>query len=172
MRRVRQLKEDGSVLPLDVMFGAFSAGRFLVYQVPAGTMTHNHTEDVITEYAFQRPGRKVEAPNFDDDFHAACINGGKQLFLTRQFPWLLKMVRTIPPHMMLKFNPSMSSFFAMHKVKTNAVRQLSTLTDLIHWAGHCDAGQVRPRGAQSHQQSTNSIPQDSRQQDSPAREVI
>ncbi|ODM21992.1 hypothetical protein SI65_02836 [Aspergillus cristatus] len=105
MRRVRQFKEDGSVLPLDVMFGAFSA-------------------DVITEYAFRRPGRKVEAPDFDDDFHTACINGGKQLFLTRQFPWLLKVVRTIPPHMTLKFNPSMSSFFAMHKDIAMQVRSV------------------------------------------------
>ncbi|OJJ83618.1 cytochrome P450 [Aspergillus glaucus CBS 516.65] len=105
MKRVRQFKADGSVLPLDVMFGAFSA-------------------DVITEYAFRRPGRKVEAPDFDDDFHTACINGGKQLFLTRQFPWLLKVVRTIPPHMTLKFNPSMSSFFAMHKDIAMQVRSV------------------------------------------------
>lgn len=103
-------------MPLDVMFGAFSAGRLESTDL-ARAMTDNPNKDVITEYAFRRPGRKLEAPDFDDDFHTACINGGKQLFLTRQFPWLLKVIRTIPPHMTLKFNPSMSSFFAMHKVK-------------------------------------------------------
>lgn len=71
--------------------------------------------DVILEYAFGQGSHKLEAPDYDNDFHEACINGGKQLFLTRHFPVLLKIVQSIPPRMMLRFNPSMTSFFAMHR---------------------------------------------------------
>ena len=71
---------------------------------------------MITSYAFGRNGTKIEAPDFDNDFHEACINGGRQLFFTRHFPFMLKLVKTIPPRYLLKLNPSMASFFQMHKV--------------------------------------------------------
>ncbi|RYP52696.1 hypothetical protein DL768_002203 [Monosporascus sp. mg162] len=96
LERVEEARGDGRVLRLDVAFGAYSA-------------------DVIMEYAFGQASRKIEAPDFDNDFHEACVNGGKQLFLTRHFPILLKLVKAVPPHLMLKFNPAMTSFFAMHK---------------------------------------------------------
>ena len=71
--------------------------------------------DVIMEYAFGQSSRKLEAPDFDDDFHEACINGGRQLFLTRHFPILLRLIKVVPPGVMLKCNPAMASFFAMHR---------------------------------------------------------
>ncbi|OAQ57611.1 oxoglutarate/iron-dependent oxygenase [Pochonia chlamydosporia 170] len=59
----------------------------------------------------------IEHPNFDNDFHEACVNGGRQLFLTRQFPILLTLIKIIPPKWLLSTYPSIASFFAMHQVK-------------------------------------------------------
>jgi hypothetical protein len=121
LRRIAEFGNDGGILRLDAACAAYTAGTDLLHlELEPQRWPENVlivcSQDVIVEYAFARSGRALEAPDFDIAFHKSCIDGGRQLFLTRQFPILLTLVKKIPYAMMLKINPSMASFFNMHKV--------------------------------------------------------
>lgn len=70
----------------------------------------------MTLYAFGTSDDRVNAPDFDGDFHAACMSGCQQVFLSRKFPILLDITRMVPGTWLMKWNPDMSSYFLMQRV--------------------------------------------------------
>ncbi|KAL7621659.1 hypothetical protein AAE478_008986 [Parahypoxylon ruwenzoriense] len=96
LNRVKQFGKTGGILRLDHLFTACAT-------------------DIITKYAFGFPRDGVNAPDFDSGFHGACINGCKQVFLTRQFPLLMDLAKMIPGSWILKWNPAIGSYFAMQR---------------------------------------------------------
>jgi hypothetical protein len=70
-------------------------------------------------YAFGRSEDKINAPDFDSAFHAACVAGGKSSALVKQFPIVLRITHALPPSWLLWLNPSLTSFIRMHKVRVS-----------------------------------------------------
>lgn len=73
-------------------------------------------QDVIMEYCFGKSADKLNAPDFDITFHQAVVNGAKNNFLMRQFPWILWTMKRMPTWLLLWMNPDLSSFIQMHRV--------------------------------------------------------
>ncbi|OBT66703.1 hypothetical protein VE03_03886 [Pseudogymnoascus sp. 23342-1-I1] len=95
LKRFKTFQETGDVMRLDVAFAAYSA-------------------DVIMEYAFGKSEEKVNAADFDSAFHHACVGGGKSSFLVKQFPIVLSITNMLPKELLLRLNPSLTSFIRMH----------------------------------------------------------
>lgn len=68
------------------------------------------------EYAFGKSDEKVNAADFDSAFHHACVGGGKSSFLVKQFPVVLSIMNMPPKELLLRLNPSLTSFIRMHVV--------------------------------------------------------
>ncbi|KAM7215804.1 Cytochrome P450 [Rhypophila decipiens] len=92
MLRVEGFQEEGQVLRIDTACSALTA-------------------DIIMEYAIGKPSRIINVPDFDLAFHDALLDGGRQLFMTRQFPIVMEIVRRLPRSVMLRLNPSLTSFW-------------------------------------------------------------
>ncbi|KAK4118275.1 cytochrome P450 [Parathielavia appendiculata] len=92
MRRVDGFRADGQVLRIDTACSALTA-------------------DITMQYAIGKPSRLVEVPDFDLAFQESLLDSGRQLFLSRQFPVLLRLVRKAPSSLMLKLNPTLTSFY-------------------------------------------------------------
>ena len=125
LERLEDFRQNGDAIRLDIAFAAYSAGRS--WNLCLGTTSSdflNLFADVIMEYAFGRSERKVNALDFDGDFHDACVNGGKSSFLVKQFPIVLRTTRALPPKLLQKFNPALTSFIRMHRV---SIRLLTPL---------------------------------------------
>lgn len=114
--RLREYKESGDVISLKLAFAAFTAGI-----LPSSPLLNDDDAelrtDVVLKYAFGRSERKLNAIDFDASFHDACLNGGKSSALMKQFPWILRCMKATPTRLLLKLNPSMTSFVRMHKVQ-------------------------------------------------------
>ncbi|GJC84772.1 cytochrome P450 monooxygenase sdnE [Colletotrichum liriopes] len=72
-----------------------------------------YATDIITNYAFGLCHDRVNAPDFDAGFHSACLSGCQQVFLSRQFPFLMDIVKMIPGSWILKWSPAINSYFSM-----------------------------------------------------------
>lgn len=79
-------------------------------------MLTSDSPDIITSYAFGISNDRVNAPDFDGTFHEACMSGCQQVFLSRQFPFLLALAKLVPVSWIMKLNPDMSSYIAMQRV--------------------------------------------------------
>ncbi|TIC93610.1 Trichodiene oxygenase [Colletotrichum higginsianum] len=74
-----------------------------------------YATDIITNYAFGLCHDRVNAPDFDAGFHSACLSGCQQVFLSRQFPFLMDIVKMIPGSWILKWSPAINSYFSMQR---------------------------------------------------------
>ncbi|RHZ57051.1 hypothetical protein CDV55_101664 [Aspergillus turcosus] len=110
LHRLHLFQNSGAVVRLDRAFAAYSA-------------------DVIMEYAFGKSEHKLNAPDFDSAFHNACVNGGKSSMLMKQFPLILWTMKRVPPSLLLKINPEMTSFVRMHTDIAKQVRETMASSD-------------------------------------------
>ncbi|RLL96210.1 hypothetical protein CFD26_104014 [Aspergillus turcosus] len=110
LHRLHLFQNSGAVVQLDRAFAAYSA-------------------DVIMEYAFGKSEHKLNAPDFDSAFHNACVNGGKSSMLMKQFPLILWTMKRVPPSLLLKINPEMTSFVRMHTDIAKQVRETMASSD-------------------------------------------
>jgi len=51
------------------------------------------------EYSFARSDHKVEKDDFDQEFHDCLIGGGTMGVITKQFPWLVPLMQSLPDFM-------------------------------------------------------------------------
>lgn len=63
------------------------------------------TCDIICEYAFASPYGFIDEPNFAPWWHRAMMDASEATHLFKQFGWLERTLRRLPPWMALKMNP-------------------------------------------------------------------
>lgn len=51
------------------------------------------------EYSFARSDHKLEKEDFDQEFHDCLIGGGTMGAITKQFPWLVPFMQSLPDFM-------------------------------------------------------------------------
>jgi hypothetical protein len=68
------------------------------------------------EYAFARCDHRIEAPDFDPSFHDASIVGSTMGHMTKQLPWVLPLMQTLPDWVTIKLNSDMASYVKLQKV--------------------------------------------------------
>lgn len=59
------------------------------------------TTDIITEYAFGRSYHFLDSPTFEPNLRSAIIKGGEMGPLVKQFPWFLRLVKTVPVYVII-----------------------------------------------------------------------
>ena len=74
------------------------------------------TTDVISEYAFARPFGFMENPDFAPHWHRLNMELSETFHLFKQFGLLELTIRSIPPSLVKKASPKLSSLFDMQDV--------------------------------------------------------
>ena len=69
------------------------------------------TADVISGYAFARPFGFMQSPDFAPHWHQLLIESSETFHLFKQFGWLEKMMRSVPPSLIKVASPKLSSLF-------------------------------------------------------------
>ena len=75
------------------------------------------TSDVISQYAFARPFGFMQSPDFAPYWHQSMMDLSETSHVFKQFGWLEPMMRSIPPSLIKKASPKMSSLFGMQDVR-------------------------------------------------------
>jgi cytochrome P450 len=65
--------------------------------------------DVITEYAFDDCWDQLDREDLGDWFSEMVKNSGETFWIMQQFPYLLKLVKAIPPQVLRKLSPTIKS---------------------------------------------------------------
>lgn len=68
------------------------------------------------QYAFGRSDDRIEMEDFDQQFHDASIKGSAMGVLTKQFPWILPLMQSMPDWLLVRIDPNMNSFVKLEKV--------------------------------------------------------
>jgi hypothetical protein len=74
------------------------------------------------QYTFGRSEDRLEMTNFDQAFHNASVKGSSMGALTKQFPWILPMMKSIPSWILAKMDPDMMSFVNLENVSSGPSR--------------------------------------------------
>ena len=86
--------------------------------------------DVISEYSFAKSYDHLDSPNFSETWyepmHAACESGA----LTLQFPWLWRLMNSLPDAVVLKLQPLLYMLIRLQQVCTRSKRKASPRQDL------------------------------------------
>lgn len=67
-------------------------------------------------YALGRNDNRVEAKDFDPSFHDASVVGSTMGHLTKQMPWILSLMQSLPDSAAVMMNPDMASYVKLQRV--------------------------------------------------------
>jgi hypothetical protein len=73
-------------------------------------------KDVVMEYAYARSDHRIEAADFDPTFHDASIVGATMGHLTKQMPWILTTMTSLPDWVTILLSPDMASYVNLQRV--------------------------------------------------------
>ncbi|ETN45628.1 uncharacterized protein HMPREF1541_09460 [Cyphellophora europaea CBS 101466] len=82
------------------------------------------TNDIVMEYAFARSEERLLAPDFDPSFKEAGEAGAKLGHLVKQLPWMLSIMKVLPPAAQIALNPVMASYINLQQ---NVIRQVAEI---------------------------------------------
>jgi hypothetical protein len=68
------------------------------------------------QYTFGRSDNRLEMENFDQPFHNASVKGSSMGPLTKQFPWIQPLLRSMPESLLSKLDPDMMTFLNLEHV--------------------------------------------------------
>lgn len=69
--------------------------------------------DIAMEYAFARSDHRVDAPDFDPSFHDAAMGGSTLGGITKQFPWIVPTMQSLPDSVTTWLDPNMASYIRL-----------------------------------------------------------
>jgi hypothetical protein len=72
--------------------------------------------DVVMEYAYARSDHRLEAEDFDPSFHDASVAGTLMGHLTKQMPWILSLMTSLPDQVTVLMSPDMASYVKLQRV--------------------------------------------------------
>lgn len=87
------------------------------------------TEDIIYQYCFGKNKGELSSPGFSDSLDESfriTIKGG---YLSVFFPWIPKIMMSLPPHILLKISPAFSTFLDIKSDLINMVRDVQSGCD-------------------------------------------
>lgn len=96
-QRFEEHRQSGQPLNLDAAFSAL-------------------TTDIITQYSFGNSHGFLEAEGFNPDWVPLLMNASEQSLLTKQMPWLIKLMRKIPLEWLVIVKPGMASLVVWKNV--------------------------------------------------------
>jgi hypothetical protein len=73
--------------------------------------------DVVMEYAYARSEHRLDAEDFDPSFHDASVAGTVMGHLTKQMPWILSTMTSLPDWVAVSMNPDMASYVNLQRVR-------------------------------------------------------
>lgn len=79
-------------------------------------------------YALGRNDSRVEAKDFDPSFHDASVVGSTMGHLTKQMPWILHLMQSLPDSAAVMMNPDMASYVKLQRVRDVLLNTISPLT--------------------------------------------
>ena len=82
------------------------------------------TTDVVTEYAFDTSYDFLDSPTFEPNLHRAIIAGSDMGAWTKQFPWLMTLMKSLPPAIIARINPEAAVFVRFQEDIRCQIRQL------------------------------------------------
>ena len=131
MARVKGFGAKGEVINLKHGFAAFTAGkssgRKCLFDFTLNA--HKILTDVAMEYFFGMSEHKIEAEDFDVDFHNAIESGFHNTALMEHFPWIMwimtNVARQTPYWILKKFlaKSKKTTFIAVQRQIGNMVRE-------------------------------------------------
>lgn len=74
------------------------------------------TMDIITEYCFAQSFGCVDTPDFAPEWPAVIKGGSALAALNKQFPSLVKFMKTLPESLVQKLNPNVMLLIKFQKV--------------------------------------------------------
>lgn len=74
------------------------------------------TADVISQYAFASEFGFMQNPDFAPHWHQLIMESSETFHLFKQFGWLERMMRSIPPFLAKMASPKLSSLFGAQDV--------------------------------------------------------
>ncbi|EXJ73188.1 uncharacterized protein A1O5_02948 [Cladophialophora psammophila CBS 110553] len=83
------------------------------------------TNDIAEQYALGQNENRVLARDFDPSFHDASIVGSTMGHLTKQFPFILSLMQSLPDDLTIMMNRSMASYVKLQ-------RDIRAQIELIH----------------------------------------
>jgi hypothetical protein len=78
--------------------------------------TNRALSDVVMEYAYARSEHRLDADDFDPSFHDASVAGTVMGHLTKQMPWILSIMTSLPDWVAVSMNPDMASYVNLQRV--------------------------------------------------------
>lgn len=76
-------------------------------------------------YALGRNDSRVEAKDFDPSFHDASVVGSTMGHLTKQMPWILSLMQSLPDSAAVMMNPDMASYVKLQRVSDYILKNAS-----------------------------------------------
>src|ERR1700742_1668695 len=84
--------------------------------------------DIAEQYALGQNDKRVLARDFDPSFHDASIAGSKMGHLTKQFPFILELMKLLPDNLAILMNPAVASYVKLQRVSNSGPPSAYSLT--------------------------------------------
>ncbi|KAJ6134167.1 cytochrome P450 [Penicillium sp. IBT 18751x] len=84
------------------------------------------TTDIVTQYAFNKSYNFLDSPTFEPNFHRAIVAGSDMGLVVKHFPWLLSLMKSMPPWLVTKINPEMVIYL---KFQEDVRKQIKDVQD-------------------------------------------
>ncbi|RFU72711.1 cytochrome p450 [Trichoderma arundinaceum] len=93
------------------------------------------TTDTLYHYAFDKESGLMSDPKAAQSWRNAMVSVGAATPFIKQFPWIIKIVRTLPHTVLAYFLPDVSRLLGVHKTMTSLVAEyIATREDRPHLA--------------------------------------
>ena len=78
--------------------------------------------DVITTYIFGAAYDHLNSPDFKVTFHEAFMAASEAGHIATQFPWIYKLLESLPEWLVLKANPQLNLILQLEKVREHPLQ--------------------------------------------------
>jgi hypothetical protein len=132
LSRFEGFKASGEHFTLSLAYAALTNGSYRSIQEQRVYCWEDL--DIAEMYALGRNDSRVEAKDFDPSFHDASVVGSTMGHLTKQMPWILHLMQSLPDSAAVMMNPDMASYIKLQRVSGHISKTISGLT--LPWLGH------------------------------------
>lgn len=117
LARIPEFRVNKLPINMNHAFTAFTNGKIfhISYCVLLNSCLFIHL-DVVHEYAFARSSHRVDHPDFDAAYIESLLSSAYMNVITKQFPWILPLIESLPESVMTFLEPNISAFLALERV--------------------------------------------------------
>ncbi|KAL3424986.1 hypothetical protein PVAG01_04267 [Phlyctema vagabunda] len=105
LHRLLEGKGTDEVFPMDRAFAAWS-------------------NDVINDFSFGSCDHRIEAPDFDPEFHELSLRVSRTTIAIKQFPWVLAIVSSLPRSLAMNCGPELAAFVLIRENMQAKIREV------------------------------------------------